>query len=81
MTCFITEKEPWVGENTGEYAGLTVPPKIKKMGYKGVESTERCPSSSHATPQKLKQKLPGQTFLLLYRMIIHNRLQVSIVTS
>lgn len=40
MTCFITEKEPWVEENTGEYAGLTVPPKIKKMGYKGVESTE-----------------------------------------
>ena len=36
MTCFITEKEPWVGENTGEYAGLVVPPKIKKMGYKGV---------------------------------------------
>jgi alkylation response protein AidB-like acyl-CoA dehydrogenase len=29
-----------VSENTGEYAGLTVPPKIKKMGYKGVESTE-----------------------------------------
>ncbi|MGK2932963.1 MAG: acyl-CoA dehydrogenase family protein [Solirubrobacterales bacterium] len=40
MTCFITEKEPWVEENTGEYAGLTVPPKIRKMGYKGVESTE-----------------------------------------
>jgi alkylation response protein AidB-like acyl-CoA dehydrogenase len=40
FTCFITEKEPGVGENTGEYAGLTVPPKIKKMGYKGVESTE-----------------------------------------
>jgi alkylation response protein AidB-like acyl-CoA dehydrogenase len=40
FTCFITEKEPGVSENTGEYAGLTVPPKIKKMGYKGVESTE-----------------------------------------
>jgi alkylation response protein AidB-like acyl-CoA dehydrogenase len=40
MTCFVTEKEPWVEENTGEYAGLVVPPKIKKMGYKGVESTE-----------------------------------------
>jgi alkylation response protein AidB-like acyl-CoA dehydrogenase len=40
MTCFIAEKEPGVSENTGEYAGLTVPPKIKKMGYKGVESTE-----------------------------------------
>ena len=36
MTCFITEKEPGASENPG----LTVPPKIKKMGYKGVESTE-----------------------------------------
>ena len=50
MTCFITEKEPDVSENTGDYAGLNVPPKIKKMGYKGVESTEliydgyRCPA-------------------------------------
>ncbi|MBO9532137.1 MAG: acyl-CoA dehydrogenase family protein [Solirubrobacteraceae bacterium] len=40
MTCFILEKEPGVSENTGQYAGLTIPPKIKKMGYKGVESTE-----------------------------------------
>ena len=45
MTCFITEKEPGAAENPG----LTVPPKIRKMGYKGVESTElvydgyRCP--------------------------------------
>jgi alkylation response protein AidB-like acyl-CoA dehydrogenase len=36
MTCFITEKEPGAHENPG----LTVPPQIKKMGYKGVESTE-----------------------------------------
>jgi alkylation response protein AidB-like acyl-CoA dehydrogenase len=36
MTCFITEKEPGEAENEG----LTVPPQIKKMGYKGVESTE-----------------------------------------
>lgn len=40
MTCFISEKQPGVSENTGKYAGLVVPPKIKKMGYKGVESTE-----------------------------------------
>jgi alkylation response protein AidB-like acyl-CoA dehydrogenase len=46
MTCFITEKEPGAAENPG----LTIPPKIKKMGYKGVESTElvydgyRCPA-------------------------------------
>jgi alkylation response protein AidB-like acyl-CoA dehydrogenase len=49
MTCFITEKEPWAEINEGDYKGLYVPPKIKKMGYKGVESTElvydgyRCP--------------------------------------
>src|SRR5947209_7312861 len=40
LTCFVAEKEPGAAENTGEYAGLNVPPKIKKMGYKGVESTE-----------------------------------------
>ena len=52
MTCFICEKEPGAAENTGDYKGLTVPPQIKKMGYKGVESTElvfedyRCPSEN-----------------------------------
>src|SRR5919106_313615 len=52
MTCFITEKEPGVEKNTGDYEGLTIPPKIKKMGYKGVESTElvyedyRCPAGN-----------------------------------
>jgi alkylation response protein AidB-like acyl-CoA dehydrogenase len=52
MTCFVCEKEPGVSENTGRYAGFTVPPQLKKMGYKGVESTElvfdgyRTPASS-----------------------------------
>ena len=52
LTCFIAEKEPGVAENTGEWAGFKVPPKIKKMGYKGVESTElvfdgyRCPAEN-----------------------------------
>ena len=52
FTCFITEKEPGVAENTGEYAGLIVPPQIKKLGYKGVESTElvydgyKCPAEN-----------------------------------
>src|SRR6201986_1047999 len=40
MTCFITEKEAWKETNEGDFKGLDVPPKIKKMGYKGVESTE-----------------------------------------
>jgi alkylation response protein AidB-like acyl-CoA dehydrogenase len=52
MTCFIAEKEGGAHENTGPYAGLTVPPQLKKMGYKGVESTElvfdgyRCPADN-----------------------------------
>jgi alkylation response protein AidB-like acyl-CoA dehydrogenase len=40
LTCFIAEKEPGVAENIGPYKGFNVPPQIKKMGYKGVESTE-----------------------------------------
>jgi alkylation response protein AidB-like acyl-CoA dehydrogenase len=40
LTCFVCEKEPGASENTGDYKGLNVPPQIKKMGYKGVESTE-----------------------------------------
>jgi alkylation response protein AidB-like acyl-CoA dehydrogenase len=46
MTCFVCEKEPGAAENPG----LTVPPQIRKLGYKGVESTElvfdgyRCPA-------------------------------------
>jgi alkylation response protein AidB-like acyl-CoA dehydrogenase len=36
MTCFVCEKEPGASENPG----LTIPPQIRKLGYKGVESTE-----------------------------------------
>jgi alkylation response protein AidB-like acyl-CoA dehydrogenase len=52
FTCFVAEKEAGASENTGEFAGLNVPPKIKKLGYKGVESTElifdgyRCPAEN-----------------------------------
>ena len=48
MTTFLVEKEPGFG-TTG---GITIPPKIEKMGYKGVETTEmvldghRVPASS-----------------------------------
>src|SRR5215217_4994522 len=47
MTCFIVEKEP----GAASVPGLTVPPQIRKLGYKGVESTElvfdgfRCPAA------------------------------------
>jgi alkylation response protein AidB-like acyl-CoA dehydrogenase len=39
MTTFLIEKEPGFGTSTG-VPGLTVPGKIGKMGYKGVDTTE-----------------------------------------
>jgi len=49
MTCFITEKEPGAAENDG----LTIPPKIKKMGYKGVESTELVYNGYKCPPERI----------------------------
>jgi alkylation response protein AidB-like acyl-CoA dehydrogenase len=49
MTTFLVEKEPGFGETA---PGLTIPGKLEKMGYKGVETTEmvldgaRVPASS-----------------------------------
>ncbi|HYT10802.1 MAG TPA: acyl-CoA dehydrogenase family protein [Mycobacteriales bacterium] len=49
MTTFLVEKEPGFGEVA---PGLTIPGKLEKMGYKGVETTEmvmdglRVPASS-----------------------------------
>lgn len=37
MTTFLVDKEPGFGETA---PGLTIPGKIEKMGYKGVETTE-----------------------------------------
>jgi alkylation response protein AidB-like acyl-CoA dehydrogenase len=50
ITCFIAEKEPGVAENSGRFAGVTISPKIAKMGYRGIETSEivfdgyRCPA-------------------------------------
>lgn len=50
ITCFIAEKEPGAVTNTGRFAGLSISPKIPKMGYRGIETSEvvfdgyRCPA-------------------------------------
>jgi alkylation response protein AidB-like acyl-CoA dehydrogenase len=49
MTCFITEKTPGEHENPG----LRVPPQIKKMGYKGVESTELVYDGYKVAPDRI----------------------------
>ena len=49
MTCFLTEKEPGASENPG----LVIPPQIKKMGYKGVESTELVYDGYRCSPDRI----------------------------
>jgi alkylation response protein AidB-like acyl-CoA dehydrogenase len=46
MTTFLLEKEPGFGETV---PGLTIPGKLEKMGYKGVETTEMV-LSDHLAP-------------------------------
>ena len=48
-----------MSENTGEYAGLNVPPKIKSSGYKGVELIYS--SSSTATAVRPSSILGGES--------------------
>jgi alkylation response protein AidB-like acyl-CoA dehydrogenase len=47
MTTFLLEKEPGFGETA---PGLTIPGKIEKMGYKGVETTEMV-LDAHVVPE------------------------------
>src|SRR5881227_2559860 len=49
MTCLICEKEP----GAEKVPGLTIPPKIKKMGYKGVESTELVFDGYKCPPERI----------------------------
>jgi len=46
MSTFLLEKQPGFGETA---PGLTIPGKIEKMGYKGVETTEMV-LDSHSVP-------------------------------
>jgi alkylation response protein AidB-like acyl-CoA dehydrogenase len=50
ITCFIAEKQPGKVQTAGPFAGIHVAPKIPKMGYRGIETSEvvfhgyRCPA-------------------------------------
>jgi len=80
MTCFITEKEPWKEVNEGEYKGLTVPPKIKKMGYKGVESTELVYDGYKCPPERIlggEEEGLGQGFVQMMDALEVGRVNVA----
>ena len=59
MTTFIIEKEPGFGEVA---PGLTIPGKIDKMGYKGVDTTELILEGFRAEADTVLGEAPGRGF-------------------
>jgi alkylation response protein AidB-like acyl-CoA dehydrogenase len=61
MTAFLLEKEPGFGANRA-VPGLTVPGKIDKMGYKGVDTTELILQDVRVPASRVLGGRPGQGF-------------------
>ncbi len=61
MTTFLIEKEPGFGPNPS-VPGLTVPGKIEKMGYKGVDTTELILHDVRVPANRVLGEAPGQGF-------------------
>ena len=59
LTTFLVEKEPGFGEVT---QGITVPGKIDKMGYKGIDTTEMVLESHQISADQVLGGKPGQGF-------------------
>jgi alkylation response protein AidB-like acyl-CoA dehydrogenase len=59
MTTFLVEKEPGFGETA---QGVTVPGKIEKMGYKGVDTTELVFEGHRISADQILGGEPGKGF-------------------
>ena len=59
LTTFLVEKPPGFGETR---PGLTVPGKIQKMGYKGVDTTELVLDGLRVPADRVLGAVPGQGF-------------------
>ncbi|NYD40980.1 acyl-CoA dehydrogenase family protein [Nocardioides panaciterrulae] len=59
MTTFLVEKEPGFGETA---PGLTIPGKIDKMGYKGVDTTEAVFEGHRISADQILGGEPGKGF-------------------
>ncbi|TDW66556.1 acyl-CoA dehydrogenase family protein [Kribbella pratensis] len=59
MTTFLVEKEPGFGEVD---KGLTIPGKIEKMGYKGVDTTELVFDGYRIDGAQILGGVPGKGF-------------------
>jgi alkylation response protein AidB-like acyl-CoA dehydrogenase len=61
LTAFLIEKEPGFGANPSVH-GLTVPGKIEKMGYKGVDTTELILDDVRVPAARVLGGAPGRGF-------------------
>jgi alkylation response protein AidB-like acyl-CoA dehydrogenase len=59
LTTFLVEKESGFGETA---PGLTIPGKIEKMGYKGVDTTELVFENYRTTTDQILGGVPGKGF-------------------
>ncbi|MBA3281119.1 MAG: acyl-CoA dehydrogenase family protein [Acidimicrobiia bacterium] len=59
MSCFLVEKESGFGETA---QGVTIPGKIDKMGYKGVDTTEMIFEGHRIGADQILGGKPGQGF-------------------
>jgi alkylation response protein AidB-like acyl-CoA dehydrogenase len=59
MTTFLVEKEEGFGETA---QGVTIPGKIEKMGYKGVDTTEMILEGHRISVDQILGGRPGQGF-------------------
>ena len=76
MTTFLIEKEPGFGPNPA-VPGLTVPGKIEKMGYKGVDTTELILDDVRVPVGRVLGGLPGRGFYQMMDGIEVGRVNVA----
>jgi alkylation response protein AidB-like acyl-CoA dehydrogenase len=74
MTTFLIEKEPGFGEVA---PGLTIPGKIDKMGYKGVDTTEAVFDGYRTTAGTVLGGEPGRGFYQMMDGIEVGRVNVA----
>jgi alkylation response protein AidB-like acyl-CoA dehydrogenase len=74
MTTFLVEKEPGFGETA---QGVTVPGKLHKMGYKGVETTELILDKHKISADQILGGEPGKGFFQMMDGVEVGRVNVA----
>jgi hypothetical protein len=74
LTAFLVEKEPGFGETR---AGLTIPGKIHKLGYRGVDTTELILDGLRVPANRVLGMRPGRGFYQIMDGIEVGRVNVA----